>query len=56
MEKKIKTFNTQNKIAGKYRQYWKGDNDNGQKVSAGLYLLSIKAVNNIKTAKLLFLK
>jgi len=54
--KRIKTFNTQNKIMGEYIQYWKGDNDNGEKVSAGLYLLSIKAANNIKTAKLLFLK
>ena len=36
--------------------FWIGDNDYGAKVSSGLYFLSVKAGNSIKTAKILLLK
>jgi len=35
---------------------WNGDNDYGDNVPSGLYFLSIKAGNTIKSAKILLLE
>jgi flagellar hook assembly protein FlgD len=52
----IKTINQLFKSKGRHRVSWRGDNDYGLKVSSGLYFLSIKAGNSIKTAKVLLLE
>ena len=54
--KKIKTIKGFQGSKGKYRILWNGDNDHGVNVSSGLYFLSIKAGNTIRTAKVLLLE
>ena len=52
----IKTVKQIFMSAGRYSLSWEGDNDYGVKMSSGLYFLSIKASNSIKTAKILLLE
>ena len=54
--KKIKTIKGFQGSKGRYRILWNGDNDHGVNVSSGLYFLSIKAGNTIRTAKVLLLE
>ena len=54
--KHIKTINKIFQTKGRYDVNWRGDNDYGEKVPSGLYFLSIKAGNTIKTAKILLLE
>ena len=54
--KKIKTIKQSQGSKGTYRILWSGDNDHGENVSSGLYFLSIKAGNTIRTAKVLLLE
>jgi flagellar hook assembly protein FlgD len=41
---------------GRHKISWNGDNDHGDNVPAGLYFLSIKAGNTIRSAKILLLE
>ena len=41
---------------GMHKISWNGDNDHGDNVPSGLYFLSIKAGNTIKSAKILLLE
>ena len=52
----IKTIKQFQGSKGVYRILWSGDNDHGENVSSGLYFLSIKAGNTIRTAKVLLLE
>ena len=54
--KHIKKINQVFKTKGMHSITWIGDNDYGAKVSSGLYFLSVKAGNSIKTAKILLLE
>ena len=52
----IKTINQIFQSKGRHIVSWRGDNDYGEKVPSGLYFLSIKVGNTIKTAKILLLE
>jgi hypothetical protein len=53
---KIKTLVKDYYAAGTYEAAWNGLNENGMKVSSGIYLYRIKAGNYIKTNKMTLLK
>ena len=55
-DRHIKTIRKFYGSKGRNKISWNGDNDYGDNVPAGLYFLSIKAGNTIKSAKILLLE
>lgn len=53
---KIKTLVNEVKNAGQYMAHWDGRNDAGQMVASGLYLLTLKSGDFIKTNKMVLLR
>ena len=53
---KIKTLIDESQSNGHKAIYWDATNDYGQKVSAGMYIYTIKADNYFQSRKMLFLK
>ena len=54
--REVQSWNHQSQEMGYYEMRWAGVDNQGQPVSAGLYLLSVQAGNNFQTRKLLLLK
>jgi len=52
----VRTIETSNQEAGWYEYVWNGLRDDGQSVSAGLYLTRLQAGSYTKTVKMLYLK
>jgi hypothetical protein len=49
---RIITNITEDKDAGSYEYFWKGKDQRGKEVSNGIYIVRLKAENNIKTQKI----
>ena len=56
MGRKVKDLLDKRQDSGKRSIKWNAMDNNGQNVSAGLYIYTIEAGNNIKTGKMLLLK
>jgi 1,4-alpha-glucan branching enzyme len=54
--REIKTLINQQQNSGSYHVEWKGDNNQGMKVSGGLYLYRLEAGNYISTKKMMLIK
>ena len=54
--REVQSWDHNSQEAGYYEMVWAGVNQSGRPVSAGLYLLSVQAGNNLQTRKLLLLK
>ncbi|MDZ4181937.1 MAG: FlgD immunoglobulin-like domain containing protein [Candidatus Cloacimonadaceae bacterium] len=53
---KVKTLLNENMTAGKHSVVWDGDDDNGRKVSSGVYLYRLSTPFSSKSAKMLLMK
>ncbi|MGE5412479.1 MAG: alpha-amylase family glycosyl hydrolase [Clostridiales bacterium] len=54
--REIKTLINQQQNSGSYHVEWKGDNNQGMKVSGGLYLYRLEAGNYVSTRKMMLIK
>ncbi|NQV41009.1 MAG: S8 family serine peptidase [Candidatus Marinimicrobia bacterium] len=54
--REVQSWDHNSQEAGYHEMVWAGVNQSGRPVSAGLYLLSVQAGNNLQTRKLLLLK
>ncbi|MCL5028941.1 MAG: DUF3160 domain-containing protein [Bacteroidetes bacterium] len=52
----VKKLINQNLAAGNYLYKWDGRNNNGINVSSGVYLMNLRASDQVSSAKILFLK
>lgn len=56
MGQKIKTLYSGNQTAGTHQILWNGHNNQGQKVSSGMYIYQIKSDSYVASKKLIFIK
>ena len=54
--KKIRTLVNNNVEAGFHTCVWNGKNDKGEKIAAGVYIVSMKTRSLFQTRKIVFLK
>ncbi|MDP4196195.1 MAG: alpha-amylase family glycosyl hydrolase [Bacteroidota bacterium] len=54
--REIKTLINQQQNSGSYHVEWKGDNNQGMKVSGGLYLYRLESGNYVSTRKMMLIK
>ena len=53
---RVKTLVNESKTAGRYQVNWNSTDDNGRRVSSGIYLYVMKAGEYSRTAKMLLMK
>ncbi|MDP3114517.1 MAG: FlgD immunoglobulin-like domain containing protein [Candidatus Cloacimonadaceae bacterium] len=53
---RVKTLLDEKMIAGKHSITWNGDDDNGRKVTSGVYIYRLNTPNSSKAAKMLLMK
>jgi hypothetical protein len=56
MGRKIKTLLNEEQRSGSYHTFWHGENDSGEKVASGTYIIVLKTPKGIKTQKVVMLK
>ncbi len=54
--REIKTLLSSYLAAGEYTLQWMGDNNYGNQVSSGTYILTVQAGNKFKNLKMMLLK
>jgi len=53
---RVKTLISQDKKAGNYEVFWKGDNNTGQRIGSGIYFYMVKAGNYRDIKKMVFIQ
>ncbi|MCK5146261.1 T9SS type A sorting domain-containing protein, partial [bacterium] len=54
--RKVQSLVSEKQIAGSYNMYWHGDDEFGQKVATGTYLIVLKTVEGVRTQKVVMLR